>query len=100
MGGSSAINAMLYTRGHQLDYDEWAYLGCEGRAWDDVLPHFLKSESIEHGADAHHATSGALLVSDQKSPRPITEAIVQAGEAMRLRPRDDFNQSDNQGIGK
>ncbi|MFT4960332.1 MAG: choline dehydrogenase-like flavoprotein [Paracoccaceae bacterium] len=100
LGGSSAINAMLYIRGHQQDYDEWANLGCEGWAWDDVLPYFLKSENNERGADAHHATSGPLQVSDQKSPRPITEAFVQAGEAMQLRRRDDFNQGDNEGIGQ
>jgi choline dehydrogenase-like flavoprotein len=100
LGGSSAINAMLYVRGHQQDYDEWADLGCDGWAWKDVQPYFLKSENNERGADAHHAISGPLQVSNQKSPRPITEAFVQAGEAMQLQRRDDFNQGDNEGIGK
>lgn len=100
LGGSSAINAMLYTRGHRLDYDEWANLGCDGWAWNDVLPYFRKSENNERGGDVHHGAAGPLQVSDQKSPRPITDAFVQAGEAMQLRRRDDFNQGDNEGIGQ
>lgn len=100
LGGSSAINAMLYIRGHQQDYDEWADLGCDGWAWDDVLPYFLKSENNERGSDAFHGAVGPLQVSNQKSPRPITEAFIQAGEAMQLNRRDDFNQGDNEGIGQ
>jgi choline dehydrogenase-like flavoprotein len=45
LGGSSAINAMLYLRGHATDYDEWAALGCDGWPWNDVLPYFRKSEN-------------------------------------------------------
>jgi choline dehydrogenase-like flavoprotein len=100
LGGSSAINAMLYVRGHRQDYDEWAELGCDGWAWDDVLPYFLKSENNERGEDTYHGASGPLQVSNQKSPRPITEAFVQAGEALQLQRRDDFNQGDNEGIGQ
>ncbi|MGB1221935.1 MAG: GMC family oxidoreductase, partial [Alcanivoracaceae bacterium] len=44
LGGSSAINAMVYIRGHQWDYDHWAALGCEGWSFQDVLPYFRKSE--------------------------------------------------------
>jgi choline dehydrogenase-like flavoprotein len=100
LGGSSAINAMLYVRGHRQDYDEWAELGCDGWAWDDVLPYFLKSENNERGQDTYHGASGPLQVSNQKSPRPITEAFVQAGETLQLQRRDDFNQGDNEGIGR
>ncbi|MEO0677914.1 MAG: GMC family oxidoreductase N-terminal domain-containing protein, partial [Pseudomonadota bacterium] len=44
LGGSSAINAMLYVRGHRSDYDRWAEEGCTSWGWDDVLPYFLRSE--------------------------------------------------------
>jgi choline dehydrogenase-like flavoprotein len=44
LGGSSAINAMLYVRGHPSDYDGWADLGATGWDWASVLPYFLKSE--------------------------------------------------------
>ena len=99
LGGSSAINAMLYIRGHAGDYDEWADLGCDGWNWDAVLPYFLKSENNERGGCDVHGGAGPLQVSEQKSPRPLTEAFIQAGESLQHRRRDDFNTGDNEGIG-
>jgi choline dehydrogenase-like flavoprotein len=99
LGGSSAINAMLYVRGHRDDYDEWADLGCAGWDWDSVLPYFLRSENNQRGAGEMHGDSGPLQVCDQKSPRPISQAFVQAGAAMQLPACADFNTGDNEGIG-
>jgi choline dehydrogenase-like flavoprotein len=99
LGGSSAINAMLYIRGHAGDYDEWASLGCEGWDWQSVLPYFCKAENNERGANDVHGASGPLQVSNQKSPRPITDAFVAAGQSLQIRQVDDFNSGDNEGIG-
>jgi len=99
LGGSSAINAMLYVRGHAQDYNEWADLGCPGWSWQDVLPYFRRAENNELGDDALHGAQGPLQVSQQKAPRPVTEAFVQAGEALQIRRMQDFNRGDNEGIG-
>ena len=99
LGGSSAINAMLYVRGHRKDYDHWADLGCEGWDWDSVLPYFRRAENNEAGADDHHGAGGPLHVSRQKSPRPITEAFVEAATRLQYRRREDFNAGDNEGFG-
>lgn len=99
LGGSSAINAMLYIRGQQQDYDGWADLGCEGWDWDSVLPYFKRSENNEHGADDLHGGGGPLQVSDQKEPRPITQAFIEAAEQLQHRRREDFNRGDNEGVG-
>lgn len=99
LGGSSAINAMLYVRGQAQDYDGWAELGCDGWSWADVFPYFLRSENNERGASAAHGGSGPLQVSQQQSPRPIARDFVKAGEAMQFRATDDFNTGDNEGIG-
>jgi choline dehydrogenase-like flavoprotein len=99
LGGSSAINAMLYIRGHRKDYDEGRDLGCDGWGWDDVLPYFLKSENNQRGADALHGDTGPLQVGEQSEPRAITEAYVQAGEAMQIRRNTDFNSVRQEGIG-
>ncbi|TMV92126.1 choline dehydrogenase [Thioclava sp. BHET1] len=99
LGGSSAINAMLYVRGHRSDYDGWADMGCEGWAWDDCLPYFLKSENNEAGAGAYHGDRGPLHVSDQKAPRPISRAFVQAATECQHRRAADFNTGDNEGVG-
>src|SRR6056297_64129 len=58
LGGSSAINAMLYARGHPGDYDDWADLGCDGWDWASVRPYFLRSERFEDGKGQHHGGSG------------------------------------------
>ncbi len=99
LGGSSAINAMLYVRGQRQDYDGWANLGCEGWDWDSVLPYFKKSENNQWGADEYHGGSGPLQVSDQQTPRPITKAFVEAAHAVGMPLRKDFNTSDNEGVG-
>ena len=100
LGGSSAINAMLYVRGHKSDYDGWDALGCKGWSWDDCLPYFKKSENNERGGDDAHGNAGPLQVSNQKSPRPITQAFIDAATGMQIRHRDDFNDGDNEGVGQ
>jgi choline dehydrogenase-like flavoprotein len=99
LGGSSAINAMLYIRGHRADYDHWAELGCDGWSWDQVLPYFKRSENNVHGSDAFHGGSGPLQVSEQRSPRPVTHAFVEAATRRQYRLRADFNEGDNEGVG-
>ncbi|WP_433296884.1 GMC family oxidoreductase N-terminal domain-containing protein [Pseudonocardia sp. CA-142604] len=49
VGGCSAINAMVYLRGHRNDYDTWARQGATGWAFDDVLPYFRRMESVPSG---------------------------------------------------
>jgi choline dehydrogenase-like flavoprotein len=99
LGGSSAINAMLYIRGHRADYDKWAELGCEGWSWDEVLPYFRRAENNARGENAIHGGSGPLQVSDQLSPRPITRAFVAAASRRQYRVREDFNDGDTEGVG-
>lgn len=99
LGGSSAINAMLYVRGHRDDYDHWADLGCHGWDWESVLPYFKRAESNEDGASEFHGADGPLHVSHQNNPRPITEAFIEAAEQLQHRRRSDFNTGDNEGVG-
>lgn len=99
LGGSSAINAMLYIRGHASDYDEWAELGNEGWGWSDVLPYFRRAENNERGEDDAHGTGGPLQVANQRSPRPITAAFIEAAQQNQLGFREDFNDGDHEGAG-
>ncbi len=99
LGGSSAINAMLYVRGHPDDYDEWADLGAEGWNWNAVLPYFKSSEGNVRGENDLHGEDGPLQVADQSEPRPITHAFVAAGEQVQVPLRDDFNGPEQEGIG-
>lgn len=97
LGGSSAINAMLYIRGQKEDYDGWAEQGCEGWSWEEVLPFFKKAENNERGADEFHGDSGPLHISNAKAPRPISRAFVEANAELQIRETPDFNSGNNEG---
>ena len=99
LGGSSAINAMLYVRGNRWDYDNWAALGCDGWAYDDVLPFFRKAEANERGGDEHHGADGPLHVSDQHWPNPASHAFVTGASELQLPVNGDFNGAEQAGFG-
>lgn len=99
LGGSSALNAMLYVRGHPSDYDDWAKAGCDGWGWSDVLPIFRRSECNVRGSDAFHGASGPLEVAEQRSPRPISRAFVDAAAEMQICRNEDFNGANQEGAG-
>ncbi|PVX97356.1 GMC family oxidoreductase [Paraburkholderia unamae] len=98
-GGSGAINAMIYTRGHPLDYDEWAQLGCAGWAWRDVLPYFLRAEDNARGASAWHGVGGPLAVADLRERNPVAARFVEAAREAGFRLNDDFNGEQQEGVG-
>ena len=99
LGGSSAINAMIYIRGNRWDYDNWAQLGCTGWAYDDVLPYFRKAEHNVRGADEYHGYDGPLWVSDQKWINPASQAFVDGAAALQLPVSTDFNGEKQAGFG-
>ncbi|MEP9358844.1 FAD-dependent oxidoreductase [Sphingomonas sp. KR3-1] len=99
LGGSSAINAMLYVRGHARDYDEWRDLGCPGWGWDEMLPWFRHSEHNVRGADAFHGDQGPLWVSDQLYAHGGSEAFIEAAGALQIPRNQDFNGAHQSGAG-
>ncbi|MFZ1909573.1 MAG: GMC family oxidoreductase N-terminal domain-containing protein [Burkholderiales bacterium] len=99
LGGSSSLNAMIYMRGHPLDYDDWAAAGATGWAWRDVLPYFLRSENNERGASDLHGVGGPLNVADLRSPNPFARLFVEAGKEAGLPENDDFNGANQEGVG-
>ena len=99
LGGCSAINAMVYTRGSALDYERWVEQGCTGWGFADVLPYFIKAENNVRGGDDLHGDSGPLHVSDLLSPRDISKAFVEAGIANGLDHNEDFNGEKQDGVG-
>ena len=99
LGGSSAINAMLYIRGNRWDYDNWAALGCTGWAYDDVLPYFKRAERNERGASEYHGGSGPLYVSDQHWAHPASREFIDSAAALQLPRNTDFNGEKQAGFG-
>lgn len=79
IGGSSSINAQIWTRGHRADYDGWAAAGCTGWSFADVLPYFLKAENrICDDGPGSYGTAGPVRVEDLREPSPATAAFLQA----------------------
>lgn len=99
LGGSSAINAMLYVRGHPSDYDDWAASGATGWGWRDVLPYFLRSEGNSRGSSELHGADGPLQVGEQRSPREASHAFVDACRQSQIRVNEDFNGPEQEGAG-
>lgn len=100
LGGSSAINAMVYVRGTASDYDRWATEeGCSGWSYKDVLPYFKLSECNERISDAYHGNSGPLNVADLRSDNPFQQIYLEAGRQAGFKINRDFNGADQEGVG-
>jgi choline dehydrogenase len=84
LGGSSAINLMIYVRGNPCDYDRWQELGNPGWSYQDVLPYFKKSENQERGASEFHGTDGELSVTDLTEPTVISQRYIDAAIAASI----------------
>jgi choline dehydrogenase len=99
LGGSSAINGLLYVRGQHEDFDHWRQLGCTGWSHEDVLPFFRRAEDQGRGADEWHGAGGPLAVTDLLPRTPLTEAFIAAGEEIGLPRNEDFNGASQEGVG-
>jgi choline dehydrogenase-like flavoprotein len=99
LGGSSAINGMMYMRGQPEDYDGWEALGNAGWGWREIGRCFREMEDHELGDDGVRGVGGPLHVSIQSHRSPVTEAILQSGALMGLERRDDVNRPQQEGIG-
>jgi choline dehydrogenase-like flavoprotein len=99
LGGSSAINAMVYIRGHRADYDHWAALGNSGWSYADVLPYFKRSEDNADFDGAYHGKGGPLAVNRLCSDNPVQQIFLQAAREAQFRIREDFNAEEQEGLG-
>ena len=102
LGGSSAINAMVYTRGHQLDYQRWLSLGADGWGYNDLLPYFcatMKQQRSQLQDNHFHGINGELAVSDLNDIQPISRDFVAAAQQAGLPYNQDFNGAEQTGVG-
>jgi choline dehydrogenase len=97
LGGSSALNGMLYVRGHRRDFDLWAAAGNPGWSYDDVLPIFKRSEDFDQGADEYHGAGGPLFVLTRYEPHPVIAALVAATVEAGIPFNEDYNGAELEG---
>ncbi len=98
-GGSSAINGMIYIRGHARDYDQWRQMGLKGWSYAEILPYFKRSEALDTGEDAYHGGDGPLKVSHAEAVNPIFKGAIEAGAQAGYKTTPDFNGLQQEGFG-
>ena len=99
LGGSSALNGLLYIRGDRHDYDNWKNLGNEGWSYKDVLPYFKKFECQENGSNEYHGVDGELKVSNLRLKRKIADLFIKASEEIGIPNNPDCNGETQEGVG-
>ena len=98
IGGSSAINAMIYIRGQKEDYDGWRQLGLEGWGWDDVKPLMMGHQDHHLGASEHHGAGGEWRVDKPRLRWDILDAFIEAASQTGIPKVRDFNTGSNEGV--
>jgi choline dehydrogenase len=99
LGGTSAINGLVYIRGQKEDYDHWRQLGNVGWSYDDVLPYFKKAEDNQSLDDAFHGRGGPLGVTTAEQGHELMEAFIRAAEEIGIPRTKDFNGASQEGAG-
>ncbi len=99
LGGSSAINGMVFIRGHALDFERWVDEGATGWSWREVLPYFKRLESWEGGASLYRGGDGPVRVRKGRYECPLHEIFLEAGEQAGFPLSDDINGAQQEGFG-
>lgn len=100
LGGSTAMNGMIYVRGHRADYDAWALQGNYGWDWASVLPYFRKAEDFDRGADAYHGAGGPMHVTTDYRAHPVMDALIDAAVEAGIPLNPDYNGASIEGVSR
>jgi choline dehydrogenase len=100
-GGTSNLYYLMHIRGHRSDYDNWAYNGCPGWSYDDVLPYFQKLEDQDDDTNPTAGRGGPLRVASiaRHEPNPTSQAFINACLELGFPRCDDFNGPHMEGVG-
>jgi choline dehydrogenase-like flavoprotein len=100
LGGGSAINAQIYTRGNPADYDAWEKdWGCHGWNFRTVIPYFRRAEGNQRFVDDYHGIDGPVGVSMPLAPLPVADAFIKAAQQYGIPYNPDFNGAKQEGVG-
>lgn len=100
VGGSGAINAMIYIRGQPKDFDDWAAAGNPGWSYQDVLPYFKKLETHPNGETTYRGGSGKIGITPMKpSAHPIVDNYLAGCAELGFPINEDFNGETFEGAG-
>jgi choline dehydrogenase-like flavoprotein len=100
VGGSGSINGMVYSRGHPLDYDDWAAAGAGGWSYACVLPYFIRSENNQDlPASLYHGRGGPMNVRWPPRPNRLNGDFIEATQSLGFPRAADFTGADSEGVG-
>ena len=98
LGGSSAINAMVYVRGHQNDFKDWEKVA-PSWSWSNVEPLFKKIEAWKGKSSSARGSSGPVGVSNvERDVHPLTNKYLEAGQELGFPLNGDYNGSHMEGV--
>ncbi len=98
LGGSSALNAIVYNRGQRLDYDTWAQMGCKGWSFSEVLPYLKKLESTELGSDEYRGRTGPIKVTESSKIAPFYDLFIKSAVAAGIPYNPDYSGATQEGV--
>ncbi|TYC58990.1 FAD-binding protein [Rhodobacterales bacterium] len=97
LGGSSATNALMWYRGHPLDYDAWDDAGATGWRFEDVLPYFKRCEDWEGGETELRGSGGPMKITTSRDLHPVARAMIEGAAELGIPLIDDPNGETNEG---
>ncbi|MCX7383037.1 MAG: GMC family oxidoreductase N-terminal domain-containing protein [Alphaproteobacteria bacterium] len=100
LGGSTAINGMVWARGRPADFDGWAQAGLRGWSWDDALAGYRRIERFQGGASEIHGGNGELPITDAAVEHELIDAFIAAGRQAGHPASADFNAPPCEGVGR
>jgi choline dehydrogenase len=99
LGGSGAINGLVYNRGQAADFDHWAQIGNRGWGYADVLPYFRRTERRLGGDDAYRGRAGNFSVSTLDWHHPVCDAFIAGAPGLGIPVNPDYNGATQAGVG-
>ncbi|MFN4897729.1 MAG: GMC family oxidoreductase [Burkholderiales bacterium] len=99
LGGGSALNGMMFVRGHQYDYDQWAAAGNTGWSFEEVLPYFKRMEDNERGENAYRGKGGPQAVSETRVRHLLDDVFIEAAKEIGIHHNNDLNGALAEGVG-
>ena len=100
LGGSNALNAVIWVRGDAWDYEQWVESGCPGWSWDEVWPVFAAIENYDGEITENRGTDGPMDVRVDYARNPLQEDMFSAATQTGVPANDDYNSGSVEGIGK
>ena len=97
LGGSSAINGMVWVHGNPRDYDGWKDFGIEGWSYAECLPYFKKLETYHGTPSPTRGHDGLVSVVESKAEHVFYDRFLRAGETWGLRQAKDYNSRNQEG---